>query len=310
MLKSMVCPKLTSLGIELDCNETAWGELHPTEARTLDDAGLRARLEAEGYLYLPALLDLKLVLAARDYAVDRMAELGLLDERWPRAEAVSKPGAAKSFMPEKLARENPALRRLLYEGAMMELYGRLLGGPVRHYDYTWFRSVPGGGTGTYPHCDVVYMGRGTRRLYTSWTPLGDVSREVGGLMILENSHRQQDQLRQYLERDVDAYCTNHADAAQIESGEKRWQDWDGRLSSNPAALRAELGGRWLTADFKAGDVLVFGMATVHASLDNRSNRYRLSSDSRYQLASEPVDERWVGANPIAHGPAGKRGRAC
>jgi len=52
------------------------------------------------------------------------------------------------------------------------------------------------------------------------------------------------------------------------------------------------------------------MATVHASLDNQSTRLRLSSDSRYQLASEPADERWIGPNPIAHGPAGKKGKAC
>jgi len=71
-----------------------------------------------------------------------------------------------------------------------------------------------------------------------------------------------------------------------------------------------LGGRWLTTDFKAGDVLSFGMGTVHASLDNHSNCFRLSSDSRYQLASLPVDERWVGRNPIGHGIAGNQGRAC
>ena len=52
------------------------------------------------------------------------------------------------------------------------------------------------------------------------------------------------------------------------------------------------------------------MATVHASLDNHSNRFRLSSDSRYQLASEPADERWIGENPIAHGVAGKRSKIC
>ena len=66
----------------------------------------------------------------------------------------------------------------------------------------------------------------------------------------------------------------------------------------------------MTTDFRMGDVLVFGMATVHASLDNHSNRFRLSSDSRYQLASEPVDERWVGANPIGRGPAAKKGKIC
>jgi hypothetical protein len=45
-------------------------------------------------------------------------------------------------------------------------------------------------------------------------------------------------------------------------------------------------------------------------MDNRSNRLRLSSDSRYQLAAEPVDERWVGEDPPGHSSAGKRGRVC
>ena len=128
-------------------------------------------------------------------------------------------------------------------------------------------------------------------------------------MILENSHRQAG-LSHYLQRDVDEYCTNRQDAPAIESGTKTWQDWDGRLSSDPVTLRAKLGGRWLSTNFQAGDVLTFGMATVHASLDNQSNRFRLSSDSRYQLASEPADPRWTGANPVGHGPAGKIGKIC
>jgi ectoine hydroxylase-related dioxygenase (phytanoyl-CoA dioxygenase family) len=66
----------------------------------------------------------------------------------------------------------------------------------------------------------------------------------------------------------------------------------------------------LTSEYRAGDALIFSMFTVHASLDNRSNRIRLSSDSRYQPASALADERWVGPNPIAHGQAGKRGKIC
>ena len=73
------------------------------------------------------------------------------------------------------------------------------------------------------------------------------------------------------------------------------------MTSNPVALRQKLGGRWLTTDFKAGDVLSFSMGTVHASLDNHSKQIRPSTDSRYQLASEPVDERWVGPPPASHG---------
>ena len=74
-------------------------------------------------------------------------------------------------------------------------------------------------------------------------------------------------------------------------------------------LRRKFGGRWLTTEYAAGDFLTFGMFLVHASLDNRTpNRLRLSSDSRYQRASEPVDDRWVGPRPPGHGTAGKRGR--
>ena len=48
---------------------------------------------------------------------------------------------------------------------------------------------------------------------------------------------------------------------------------------------------------------MFGMFTLHCSLDNRSpeNRIRLSTDTRYQLASEPADERWIGDEPFGNG---------
>jgi hypothetical protein len=294
-------PPLTSLGKELDRSAAAFGELRRSADIAQDGAALRARMAEDGYLYLPGLLDGEQVRAARQYVVDRLAELGFLDERFPRMDAVSLAGKGGAFMPDKLAHQNQALRDVLYTGPMMEFYERFLAGAVRHFDYTWFRSVRGGGSGTYPHTDVVYMGRGTFNLYTSWTPIGDIPVELGGLMILEGSHRQRDKLQNYLRRDVDTFCSNRPDAKQ---------HWDGRLSSDPVSLREKLGGRWLTADFRMGDVLVFGMATVHGSLDNHTNRYRLSSDSRYQLASEPVDERWIGENPIAHGPAGKRGKVC
>jgi hypothetical protein len=280
---------ITSLGQPLDLSPSAFGELRRSTALFHDPSRLRARMAEDGYLYLPGLLDREEVLGVHRSVSERLG---------------------KHETSHDIAKNNSPLAKLLYTGTMMELYEKLLGGPVRHYDFTWFRAVPPGGSGTYPHCDIVYMGRGTFNLYTSWTPICDITREVGGLMILENSHRQADKLRNYLERDVDVYCTNSPDAGLIESGAKQWQDWDGRLSSNPVTLREKLGGRWLTTDFRAGDVLCFGMATVHASLDNQSQQYRLSSDSRYQLASEPADERWIGENPIAHGVDGKRGKIC
>ena len=98
---------------------------------------------------------------------------------------------------------------------------------------------------------------------------------------------------------MDVYCTNAPDAAEIESGKKRWHHADtGQYAKDAVAVGRELKSRWLTADYQLGDLLVFGMYTMHASMDNHTNRVRLSTDTRYQLASEPVDERWIGEEPI------------
>ena len=69
-----------------------------------------------------------------------------------------------SFRPD-LANISNTLKKLLYSGQMMQFFQTFLGGSVRPFDYTWFRVVAPG-FGTYPHCDIVYMGRGTDKLYT------------------------------------------------------------------------------------------------------------------------------------------------
>jgi ectoine hydroxylase-related dioxygenase (phytanoyl-CoA dioxygenase family) len=153
------------------------------------------------------------------------------------------------------------------------------------------------------------MGRGTHNQMTCWVPYGDVPYELGGLMVLEKSHKRLDILKKYAYRDVDVYCKNKKeDLAKVENGE--WV-FSGTLSHNPPAIRNKFGHKWLVADYKAGDLLTFNMLTVHAALDNRvPDSLRLSSDSRYQKASEPIDERWVGENPPGHGPDGKVGLIC
>ena len=128
-------PRLSSLGIELARDETALGELRRSHAVVHDGGLLRARMEEDGYLFMPGLLDVDQVLQARRYVVNRLAELGFLDERFPREEAVSKPHTGKPFIPDQLARDNRALHQLLYTGAMMGMYQRLLGGAVRHFEH-------------------------------------------------------------------------------------------------------------------------------------------------------------------------------
>jgi hypothetical protein len=309
-VRNPTLPKLTSQGVELDTSPESFGPLRSSADVLQDPATLRERMAEDGYLYLPGYLDRDLVLEARKSVTGRLAQEGLTDPNHPPDEAVAPSGSGLRFQPD-LAHDNEALHRLLYGGRMMEFYERFLGGPVRHYDFTWMRAIAPG-HGTHPHGDVVFMGRGTHDLYTAWTPLGDVDYELGGLMVLEGSNRLRSLREGYLTRDVDEYCENlpgeeeHAKENPTLHG---WR-WDGRLSDDPARVREEFGGRWLTGEYRAGDLLTFSTYTIHASLDNRSGHIRLSSDSRYQLLSDPVDERWIGEAPVGHGPAGKRGRIC
>ena len=305
VIDNPVFPTLVSNGVELDPSPDRVGELRSSIDAIEDVDELQARMRNEGYLYLPGYLDRDLVFDARKVITDRLAEQGALEPGTPPIEAVARQGIDFKFRPD-LAEDNEPLDRLLYDGRMIDFYERFLGGEVRHFDFTWLRAVAPG-KGTAPHGDSVFMNRGTTNLYTAWVPLGDVSFQLGGLMVLDRSHRLDEIKNEYGQMDVDSYCTNHDDAELYASNQK-W--WNGSLSDNPVKLRDDLGGRWLTAEFRAGDLLTFTIYTVHASLDNRSDRIRLSSDSRYQLASEPVDERWVGEHPIGHSVAGKRGRIC
>lgn len=296
---------LRNLGYELDCSCEAFGCLKDSSDLLNQPEQLRLVMEEDGYLYLRHLLKPEGVWQARQEIAARLAAEGCLEVGTPELDCIAKPGLKMSFRPD-LVNSSPALKQLLYSGRMMEFFQVFLGGDVRHFDYTWLRAVAPG-LGTYPHCDIVYMGRGTDKLYTAWTPLGNISWELGGLMILEKSHRQELIKNRYGRMDVDSYCSNRKSAQLYASGQK---SWNGALSKNPVSLRKRYGGRWLSAEFEAGDVLVFSMFTIHASLDNHSRQIRLSSDSRYQRSSEPVDERWIGTNPIGHSAAGKRGRIC
>jgi ectoine hydroxylase-related dioxygenase (phytanoyl-CoA dioxygenase family) len=232
--------------------------------------------------------------------------LGFLHPASLRDEARAVPGREVGrAMGNPLDQNDPALRALVFGDHIMSFFTRLLGGPARHLDYIWFRTK-GPGLGSPLHCDWVYMGRGTHALFTAWIPLGDIDLKLGGYLALERSHLQQERLQSYLCRDVDEDCVGRD--GQGRAGAARW---DGSLSKNAAALQRTLGGRWLTAEeFRLGDAVLFNMTLVHGSLDNQTDRIRLSVDTRYQLAADPVDERWVGQNPPGHATSMRRGRVC
>ena len=270
------------------------GELRDSSSLAQQPDALRERMAEDGYLLLRGALDREQVLAARAELCAKLAAVGLLDpSRLPTDAIYSGSNAGLGQLDRKAfahdLRTGPALRALLQQGRIIRLFEAFLGGPVLPFSFIWVRTVrPGAATGC--HYDWVYMGRGTRNLYTSWVPIGPVPFSDGPLAILEGSHRFTDLKATYGALDVDRDKDNNPYGG-------------GWLSKDPGAVQQRHGGRWLTAEFAPGDLLLFGMFTLHCSLDNTSpqRRIRLSTDTRYQLAAEPADERWTGEEPFGHG---------
>jgi ectoine hydroxylase-related dioxygenase (phytanoyl-CoA dioxygenase family) len=316
-------PPLTSSGIAIEPESLGW--LEESNDVMHDGEALRERVRRDGYLFLRGVLDVSEVLAARASVCRRLAEDGYLNPSRPEMEVVWNRRERVTFKPE-YANRNPVVERLLYGRRMLDVFRTLLGGPVAHYDYTWLRAVAPG-HGTPSHCDVVYMGRGdTQQLYTCWTPLGDVGFDTGGLMILQHSHLHEHLRETYGRHDVDTHCSNLPPGPDGKPVGDGWEktEWipgmvgeAGLLGKDCNRIRSHIEGelsvrpRWLTAEFRAGDILLFTMYTVHASMDNVTpDRIRLSTDSRYQPVGSKMDDRWIGENPPGHGSAGKRGRIC
>lgn len=309
-------PTVSITGHALETDPAAFAQL-TASAFKIGAKGLRRRMADDGYVYLPGFFRRYDVMATRAEIVRRLYLSDVLEPRTDPMDAVARPGVSVRLGRDNclLAAGNRPLIDLLFRGRMIQFFEVLLGGSVLFFNHTWVR-VSAPNHGTEVHTDMVFMGRGTTNLYTAWVPYGDIPLELGGLSILENSHRQ-DAIRDgYCTQDVDSFCENKGE--QPVDWYEQWKrdpkahymKGNFVLADDAADLRRDLGGRWLTANYRAGDLLVFGMYTVHAAIDNRTNSFRLSSDTRYQLASDPVDDRWAGELPVGHTVAGKRGMIC
>jgi Phytanoyl-CoA dioxygenase (PhyH) len=186
----------------------AFGWLRASDPLSGDPEALRARLAHDGYLYLPGLLDRDAVRAARMELLEVVQRHGTLDPDHPLEDGILRPDARELGLRQEYPMSSDALRGVLQGDRLMRFFAALLGGEVRSYDFIWLRSQ-GRSHGVEPHCDLVFMGRGTRDLLTCWAPFGDIPLRAGGLMLLEDSHRESPvRLAEYLRQDVDAYCEN------------------------------------------------------------------------------------------------------
>lgn len=262
-------------------------ELQDCNAQLHDPAALQRRLDDDGYLLIRGMHQPATVEAARLKVLAHLESQGLLQPGTPLTDAQIGPKKHGAFLGgHQPVTHSPEFLAVVNAPPLLEFFTRLLGGPAMTYDFKWLRAVVEKEFTGF-HYDVVYMGRGTQRLYTTWTPLGDCPLSKGPLLVILGSHKFQKVRDTYGKMDVDR------------------DNVAGWFSGDPMELLAKHGGQLATTNFRAGDVLIFGMYTMHGSLSNVTDRFRISCDTRYQLASEPVDERWIGDKPIAHYAWGK-----
>ncbi len=270
-------------------------ELESSQVGELQDSGdllrrggfdlLRERMTQDGYLLLRGLQSAAKVEAVRDNLLEELDRNGQLDRLHPRELGFIQKGARGGFLGgSKPLTRTPLFLDLVESPEIFGFFAEFLQSDVLTFDYKWLRVI-GQGDNTGAHYDIVYMGRGTQNLFTCWTPITEVTEDMGPLALLAGSHRGEG-----FEKVRATYGQMDVDRDKI----------TGFFSNDPLEMVEKFGGQWKTTEYRPGDVLIFGMYTMHASFNNISDRFRISCDTRFQRAGEPVDERWIGENPMGH----------
>ncbi len=263
------------------------GELRDCNNLLDNPEGLDAQMDEDGYLLVRGLIDRETVMNGRRAILKYSEDNGNQPFKpgTELMEAVYNPeGRMCRVMGQRPVTHQPDVLAVLEGTALTRFFQKFFDTSVLTFDYKWLRFV-GPTHHSGPHFDYVYMGRGSQRLHTCWVPFDDVPVDKGTLAVLVGSHNLPS-----FERVRNTYGKTDVDRDRT----------PGHFGKDPLAISDKYGGSWQTANFNAGDVIVFTMHTMHASTRNMSDRWRISCDIRFQPAGDPVDGRWVGENPISH----------
>ncbi|MDQ2687319.1 MAG: phytanoyl-CoA dioxygenase family protein [Armatimonadota bacterium] len=246
--------------------------------RAGDFDGLRARLAEDGHLFIRGFHPRDKALAAQESVLKTLDRLGALapDTDWHEG-LVGPENKSFAFFRAVEVAHAPEVLALTDGPHTFGFYEELLGGPVATMDKRWLRAMAHGGSNFF-HYDSAYVGRGTLRRYTMWSALTDISLENGPLAVALGSHKDEKLKATYGLADMDLDLI------------------DPVFSADPHELVEKFHFPLATTNFQAGDVLLFGLHFMHSSIPNRLHKYRISIDTRYQLASELRDERFYGQN--------------
>lgn len=232
------------------------GVLRETHFDPNHGEALRKQLDEDGYLLLREVLNVHDVIAAREEVFKRLAEMGEIAE--PARDGIATGTSRRRELAEDLGlfwqsvSEGPALRHVSHGHEPQAVLSTIIGEPARPHDYLFLRPSEVD-RATHLHYDHPFFARGSDRILTVWTALGEIPITDGPLVVVEGSHRFRDLIEPILTID---YESNESPQVQ--------------LTQSTIELARQRKTRLLTADFHAGDLIVFTMTTLHGTLDNHS----------------------------------------
>ena len=275
--------QVLSNGVPLTTDPEHFAPMRDSSALLGDPGKLRARFEQDGYVYLRGILDREKVLALREFYFAMFDDSYFAEGTTPRdgiwsgtVPSGQLPHGVEGHPAHTLVRsaefedfaasaelENLA-KILLNDDQVMQLPRQI----VRHFNK--------GPLSSRAHTDYDYMDRGSAHIITMWLPIGDCPVESGGLAYLEGSHT-------IPKSKLDVLKSKRTDRPHDARPISHDLDWTAK----------QLGGRWLYANYQAGDVAIHSPHLVHASLDTQTDTMRMSVDVRFLPRSVEPDPRWL-----------------
>jgi ectoine hydroxylase-related dioxygenase (phytanoyl-CoA dioxygenase family) len=276
---------LTSNGAPIPYTPHYFGALQASDPAT-DAAALRARYDADGYVFLKNAVSAEMVLKLREayltqfaagFCKDDDTRRGAFSGQIPQGPGHGHPGhPAHGFVRSAAfhAFADQPVFKALAETFFDAPATRIRRTPLRHF-------IPGRKVASRAHTDRTYIEGVAADIVTIWVPLGDSPLVSGGLLYLENSHR-------------DGALEDNVRARQARGEAPMDRSHDTRpLTHDLKWIADATGHRWLSADYAAGDVVIHSPAIVHASTDPGDTDYmRISTDLRFRRADSPADPRW------------------
>eukprot|EP00456_Euglypha_rotunda_P010580 TRINITY_DN12696_c0_g1_i5.p1 TRINITY_DN12696_c0_g1~~TRINITY_DN12696_c0_g1_i5.p1 ORF type:complete len:276 (-),score=26.80 TRINITY_DN12696_c0_g1_i5:55-807(-) len=229
-----------------------------------DPDALRAVIAKDGYVLLRGILDRKIVLSAREVVIDALdKEWKLIDLKHDKLLAKIKDEQKGLLLTGfKSVTHHTKVQALLEGATLTKFFRQLFGSTPASFDNKWVR-VHGKGEFTDEHTDYYRFQGTSKGMHTCWIPLGDYSVKDGTLAVCEGSH-----LLPGFEPD----------------------NYDSKTELPRSFQTVKDTVLWRSANFKAGDMVVFDIRTIHASTVNTSENFRISMDTRWQ-PSEYVSEK-------------------